>query len=107
MKGFMSHLQEATTSLVLSGGSFQSIVNYARMIEGIRQARQGSGKRSCYYGRFGSDAPKDRDSQRQGAQGYPKRPVYAAIPSADNTGRSRSSQTVMMVPPVQGCTEVL
>lgn len=39
LKGFMSYLEEATSSLVLSGGLFQSIIDHAKMIECIRHVR--------------------------------------------------------------------
>ncbi|KAG5599933.1 hypothetical protein H5410_031303, partial [Solanum commersonii] len=42
VKGFASYLQEETTSLVLSGGIVQSIIDHARMIESIWHARQGN-----------------------------------------------------------------
>ena len=93
VKGFAGYLQEATASLVLSGGSFQSIIDHARMIESIRQARQGGGKRSRHHGQFGEYAPRGREFQRQGAQSYQERPVHSAIPSEDSMGRPRSSQT--------------
>ena len=38
VKGLNGYLQEATALLVLSSGSFQSMVDHARTIEGIRQA---------------------------------------------------------------------
>lgn len=35
-KELVGYLQEATTSLVLAGGTFQRVVDYAHMIEHIR-----------------------------------------------------------------------
>lgn len=38
-KGLARYIQEATTSLILIGGTFQSIVDHGRMIERIKHQR--------------------------------------------------------------------
>ena len=45
VKRFASYLEEATTSLVLLGGVFQSIINHVKMIKSIRHVRQGGARR--------------------------------------------------------------
>lgn len=53
LKGFASYLQETITYFVLSGGSFQSIINHVRMIESIQHAkhsRQDGAKRFHCHG---------------------------------------------------------
>ena len=41
VRGFASYLQEATTSLVLSGGMFHTEIYHVRMIKITLHARQG------------------------------------------------------------------
>ncbi|KAG5605980.1 hypothetical protein H5410_027472 [Solanum commersonii] len=38
-----------TSSIMLSSGTFQSIINHSRMIESIRHARQGSGTKKFHH----------------------------------------------------------
>ena len=66
VKGLNWHLQEATTMLVHSGGSFQSVVDHARTIEGIRQAHDRGGKRVKRQGQFSEQTQRGRDFQRLG-----------------------------------------
>lgn len=63
--------------------------------------------RSRHYGQFGCYAPQDRDSQRQGSQGYRGRPVHVAIPGTDSICSLDLAKPVMTVALIQGCTVVL
>jgi len=65
--GFASYLQEITTSFVLSGGTFQSIIDHARMIESILHFRQGScAKKFHLQGQFNGHSSKGKDYSGQG-----------------------------------------
>ncbi|KAG5586511.1 hypothetical protein H5410_046945 [Solanum commersonii] len=65
--GFASYLQEITVSFVLSSGTFQSIIDHARMIESILHARQGScAKKFHLQGQFSSHSSKGKDYSGQG-----------------------------------------
>ncbi|WMV50977.1 hypothetical protein MTR67_044362 [Solanum verrucosum] len=71
VKGFACYLQEATSSLVLSGGTFQSIIDHARMIENFRHARQGSSAKTfCRQGQLSGHLSISRDYSGQFSQGY-------------------------------------
>lgn len=64
-KGLATYIQEAIATLVLHGGSFQSIIDYTSMIENIRPDGQGSRKKVGQRGQFNRHPSKDRGFQRQ------------------------------------------
>ncbi|KAG5610854.1 hypothetical protein H5410_022135, partial [Solanum commersonii] len=72
-RGFTSYLQKATTSLMLSSGTFQSIIDHVTMIKCIQHAKQGS------------------------------RPLQAAIQSLDGISGSKPSQTSQGMPSEYPC----
>ncbi|KAG5591025.1 hypothetical protein H5410_041539 [Solanum commersonii] len=86
--------QEATTSLVLSSGTFKSIIGHFTMIESSRHATQGSNIKKFYLqGMFSGYSSRGRDYLDQGTHGYQVSLVDAIIQSTNDAGGPRSSHT--------------
>uniref|UniRef100_M1DRX1 Polyprotein n=1 Tax=Solanum tuberosum TaxID=4113 RepID=M1DRX1_SOLTU len=77
VKGFTSYLQKATTYLMLSSGTFQSIIDHVTMIKCIQHAKQGSSAKRFRH--------------------------QAAIQSLDGISGSKPSQTSQGMPSEYPC----